>query len=81
MAVVAEAERPTTRRRARGEVPAMILRTLAASSPGARFTPYALAQLIEVSPGSATAAAKRLIDQDRVHCYGTSPLVIGAKQE
>ena len=74
-------EAPPVRRRARGEVPAMILRHLAAAPKGMRYTPYHLAQEIGVSAGSATAAALRLVDQGKVHCYGRSPLVIGAKED
>lgn len=64
-------------RRARGEVQELILHALADSEPGARFTPYALAQIIDVTPGSATAAVKRLVEQSKVTLYGSSPLVIG----
>ncbi len=65
-------------RRARGEIPQMILRTLNDAEPGARFTPYALAQRLSISPGSATAAVKRLVQQEKIRMYGDSPLVIGS---
>lgn len=64
-------------RRARGEVPFLILQALAEAAPGERFTPYGIAKKINVSPGSATAAVKRLVEQDLVRCYGLSPLIIG----
>ena len=68
---------PPAVRRARGEVQELIVRCLERAEPGARFTPYVLAQTVGVTAGSATAAVKRLIQQDRIKCYGTSPLIVG----
>lgn len=59
----------------------MILQVLAKSDPSHRFTPYALAQELGISAGSATAAVKRLIEQGRVVCYGVSPLIIGKAED
>lgn len=64
-------------RRARGEVQELILHALSVAPAGTRYTPYALAQIIEVTPGSATAAVKRLVQQSKIVCYGISPLVVG----
>ena len=66
-------------RRARGEVQELILHFLADSDPSLRFTPYAIAQQINVTPGSATAAVKALINFEKVTMFGSSPLIIGRK--
>lgn len=75
MSVIEQARSRT--RRARGEVPALIMQRVE-SDPCVRYTPYMLAVGLGLNPASATAACKRLVEQGRLRVYGESPLVVGS---
>lgn len=71
----------TSSRRNRGEVQAAVLAFLAAAPPGQRFTPYAIGRHLGLSVGTVTAACHTLATSEQLQVYGTSPFLVGARDD
>lgn len=67
-------------RRPKGTIPLLVVSYLEAdATPKQALTPYFIAKMLGLSPGSVTAACKSLVREGKIKYYGDSPFMVGRK--